>query len=293
MKRRYRDRRRRSERAFAIGSHTRPRPLDVLGLVRRYLPSALLALCGLVVVTLVWQLTAWASDPSQVPAPVDVLHAIASSWDRIPALFYLDFQSGGIGDALVYSTLNVLAGVATGAAIGVPLGITMARTRSVRSLLEPPLSLLGSLPLLALLPFLTLWFGTARFAQSGLVVLFSFLTATFAARSAAAAVGDQYANYASSLGASRERILWTVVLPAAGPTIIGAVRLAVAAGWGWEAVAELLGAHAGVGRVIDVTARLGAVSDLAATVLCLAAVAVVCDTIVAGIGGVLVRWKPS
>jgi ABC-type nitrate/sulfonate/bicarbonate transport system permease component len=253
----------------------------------------MLALCGLGMVTLAWELTALASDPSQVPAPADVLHSVTSSWDRIPALFYLEFQSGGIGAALAYSTVNVLVGVAVGTAIGLPLGITMARVRLVRSLLEPPLSLLGSLPLLALLPFITLWFGTARFAQSGLVILFSFLTVTVTARSAAVAVSDQYANYASSLGASRQRILWTVVLPATGPTMIGAVRLALAAGWGWQAVAELLGAHAGVGRAIDVTARLGAVSDLVATVLCLAAVAVACDTIVAGVGGVLVRWKPS
>ena len=269
------------------------RSLGHVRLARRYWPDAMLALCGLGMVTLAWELTALASDPSQVPAPADVLHSVTSSWDRIPALFYLEFQSGGIGAALAYSTVNVLVGVAVGTAIGLPLGITMARVRLVRSLLEPPLSLLGSLPLLALLPFITLWFGTARFAQSGLVILFSFLTVTVTARSAAVAVSDQYANYASSLGASRQRILWTVVLPATGPTMIGAVRLALAAGWGWQAVAELLGAHAGVGRAIDVTARLGAVSDLVATVLCLAAVAVACDTIVAGVGGVLVRWKPS
>jgi ABC-type nitrate/sulfonate/bicarbonate transport system permease component len=137
-----------------------------------------------------------------------------------------------------------------------------------------------------------LWFGTAGFAQSGLVMLFAFLTVTVAAESAAVTVSDQYSDYASTLGASRQRILWTVVLPASGPTVIGAIRVALAAGWGWQAVAELLGAHAGVGRVIDVTARLGAVSDLAATVLCLAVVAVICDAVLAGAAGVVLRWKP-
>jgi ABC-type nitrate/sulfonate/bicarbonate transport system permease component len=126
-----------------------------------------------------------------------------------------------------------------------------------------------------------------------LVILFAFLTVAFAAESAAATVSDTYSNYASSLGASHRRVLWTVVLPAAAPTIIGAVRVALAAGWGWEAIAELLGGHAGVGRVIDVTARLGAVSDLAATVLCLAVVALLCDAVIAAVGRVLFRWSPS
>lgn len=261
--------------------------------VRRYAPTGLLALCGLTVVGLIWQLTALASNPSQVPAPSDVWRSLIEDWHRIPALSYLEFQSGGIGAAVAFSTAHVVAAVAVGTALGVPVGVTIARVRMARLLLVPPLSLLGSSPLLVLLPFMTLWFGTAALAQSGLVMLFAFLTVAFAAESAALTVSDTYANYASSLGASHRRILWTVVLPAATPTIVGAVRVALAAGWGWEAIAELLGGHAGVGRVIDVTARLGAVSDLAATVLCLAVIAVLCDSAVAGAGRVLCHWRPS
>jgi ABC-type nitrate/sulfonate/bicarbonate transport system permease component len=264
-----------------------------LQLVHRYAPTGLLALCGLTVVGVVWQLTALASNPSLVPAPNDVWRSLVEDWHRIPALSYLEFQSGGIGAAVAFSTGHVATAVAVGTAVGMPVGVIIARVRVARLLLVPPLSLLGTMPLLVLLPFITLWFGTAAFAQSGLVMLFALLTVTFAAESAALTVSDTYANYASSLGASQRRILWTVVLPAAAPTIIGAVRVALAAGWGWEAIAELLGGHAGVGRVIDVAARLGAVSDLTATVLCLAAIALLCDAAVACAGHVLCRWRPS
>jgi ABC-type nitrate/sulfonate/bicarbonate transport system permease component len=273
-------------------SHTSPRSVKGRRLGLR-LRSALFAVCGLVVVVVLWQLAAWSSDPSQVPAPLAVLHSLEAGWKQIPVVFYLDFQSGGISSAVLYTSVNVLVGVTVGATLGLPLGIAMARSQLVRSLLEVPLSLLGTLPLLALLPFITLWFGTARFSQSGLVILFSFLIMAFAAQNAAVTVSDQYSNYASSLGASRQRILWTVVLPASGPTMVGAARVALAAGWGWQVVAELLGAHAGVGRVIEVTARVGAISDLAATVLFLATVALVCDAVVAAVGGALVRWRPS
>lgn len=268
-------------------------PRQRLHSVRRYAHTGLLALCGLAVIGLIWQLTALASNPSQVPAPSDVWRSLIEDWHQIPALAYLEFQSGGIGAALTFSTAHVVTGVAVGTAVGLPVGITVARVRLARLLLAPPLSLLGTSPLLVLLPFITLWFGTAALAQSGLVMLFAFLTVAFAAESAAVTVTDTYANYAASLGASHRRILWTVVLPAAAPTIIGAVRIALAAGWSWEAVAELLGAHAGVGRIIDVTARLGAVSDLTATVLCLAAIALLCDAAVAGAGRALFRWRPS
>lgn len=261
--------------------------------VRRWLRTALLGVAGLVVVVVLWQVVASASNPSRVPPPADVWRSVEADWHQIPALSYLEFQSGGIGAAVAYSTVHVLLGVAVGTAIGVPLGIALARIRVMRLVLAPPLTVLGSLPLLALLPFITLWFGTAGLAQSGLVIAFAVLVVTFAAESAAITVGDRYANYASSLGATRGRILWTVVLPASAPTLVGAIRVALAAGWSWEAVAELLGAQHGVGRVIDVTARLGAVSDLAATVLCLAGVAVICDVLVAGLAGIVMRWRPS
>lgn len=268
-------------------------PRHRLHLFRRYAPTGLLALTGLTVVGAIWQLTALASNPSQVPAPGDVWRSLIADWHQIPALSYLEFQPGGIGGAVAFSTAHVVTAVAVGTALGVPVGITIARVRLARQLLVPALSLLGTSPLLVLLPFITLWFGTAAVAQSGLVMLFAFLTVTFAAESAALTVSDAYTNYASSLGASHRRILWTVVLPAAAPTITGAVRVALAAGWGWEAIAELLGGHAGVGRVIDVTARLGAVSDLTATVLCLAVIALLCDGAVAGAGRVLFHWRPS
>ena len=261
--------------------------------LRLRVPDALLALCGLTIVGLVWQLTAATTGPSRVPSPAEVWESLRAHWRQIPALSYLEFQSGGIRAAVAYSTAHVLIGVAVGTAIGLPVGIALARIRTIRSLVFPSLNLLRTLPLVVLLPFITLWFGTAGLAQSGLVMLFSFLTVAFAAESAAVTVSDRYADYASSLGASRQRILWTVVLPAAGPTVIGSVRVALAAGWSWQAVAELLGPHHGVGRVIDDSARIGAVSDIAATVLCLAVVAVICDALVVRAGGTAMRWMPS
>jgi ABC-type nitrate/sulfonate/bicarbonate transport system permease component len=261
--------------------------------MRRRIPAAILALCGLAVVGLVWQLTASASNPSRVPAPADVWQSLRADWDQIPALSYLEFQSGGIRSAVAYSTVHVLVGVTVGTLLGLPLGLVIARVRLARLLLLPSLNLLRTLPLLILLPFITLWFGTAALAQSGLGMLFAFLTVAFATESAAVTVSDHYANYAMSLGASQHQILWTVVLPAAGPTVLAAIRVALSAAWSWQAVAELLGAHHGVGRVIDVTARIGAVSDLAATVLCLAVVAVICDAVVARAGGTAMRWRSS
>jgi len=142
-----------------------------------------------------------------------------------------------------------------------------------------------------LLPFITFWFGTARLAQSGLVVLFALLTVTIATQSAAMVVSDRYAHFAACLGASPARVLRTIVLPAAMPDAVGAIRVALAAGWGWEVVVENLGAHQGLGLVISVTSQLDDTPSLLAGVLALTLAAVIADGIVAAVGAVLIRWK--
>jgi ABC-type nitrate/sulfonate/bicarbonate transport system permease component len=257
----------------------------------RLLSRVGLGVAGIALVVGLWALVAAVSSDLKVPAPAGVLQAVIDDWNEIPAVVYIAFQSGGISEALSYTTVSVLVAVSVGTVIGVPLGVALARYRTFEKVMEPPLMVLGTMPLLIILPFITLWFGTARFAQSGLVLIFTILTVTFAAQAAAQTVSGHYANFSACLGASPSRTLWTVVLPAAMPDVIGAVRVALAAGWGWQCVAELLGANDGVGRIIQVTAQIQATTDLFATLLCIAIVAVVFDGLVAAAGGFLVRWK--
>jgi ABC-type nitrate/sulfonate/bicarbonate transport system permease component len=257
----------------------------------RLLSRVGLGVAGIALVVGLWALVAAISSDLKVPAPTGVFQAVIDDWNEIPAVVYIAFQSGGISEALSYTTVSVLVAVTVGTVIGVPLGVALARYRTFEKVMEPPLMVLGTMPLLIILPFITLWFGTARFAQSGLVLIFTILTVTFAAQAAAQTVSGHYANFSACLGASPSRTLWTVVLPAAMPDVIGAVRVALAAGWGWQCVAELLGANDGVGRIIQVTAQIQATTDLFATLLCIAVVAVVLDGLVAAAGGFLVRWK--
>lgn len=269
------------------GSVVRPR----LMAVGRLLVAGGLGVLGIAMVFGFWALVAAVTGSGKFPAPLEVIRAIPDDLENIPAVTYVMFEQVGVAEALQYTTVNVLVTVAIGTLIGLPLGIFMARIRTGRLLLEPPLLVLGTVPLLIILPFITLWFGTARFAQSGLVLIFTILTVTMAAQSAAETVSGHYANFAACLGASTSRELRTVVLPASIPNVLGAIRVALAAAWGWQCIAELLGAKTGVGRILGVTAQILATTDLFATLLCLVVVAVICDAAVALVGGYITRWK--
>lgn len=269
------------------GSAVRPR----LRAAGRHLAAGGLGVLGIAMVFGFWWLVASLTSSGKFPGPAAVFEVIPDNMENIPAVTYVTFQPVGVADALQYTTVNVLVTVAIGTLVGLPLGILMARIRTARQLLEPPLLVLGTVPLLIILPFITLWFGTARFAQSGLVLIFTILTVSMAAQSAAETVSGHYANFAACLGASKSRELRTVVLPASIPNVLGAIRVALAAAWGWQCVAELLGAETGIGRIVGITSTILATTDLFATLLCLIVVAVICDAVVALVGGYITRWK--
>lgn len=257
---------------------------------RAQLQSTFLGILGLAGILVCWVGLSAILPPSRLPSPSTVLAAVRQNWFEMPVLSHFTFAEGGFANALEYTTINVLVAIAVGTVIGVAWGVLIGYLR-IPALLSQPLLRIGvTVPLLIALPFITLWFGTARFAQSGLVLFFAILTVTLTEQSAARVVGDEHANFAASLGASSSQILRSVILPATLPELIGAVRIALAAGWGWQCVAELLGARAGVGRIIQVTGKTQALDALLGIMLCVAAVAVVIDLIVAGLGRYMTRW---
>jgi len=82
-----------------------------------------------------------------------------------------------------------------------------------------------------------------------------------------------------------------VVMPAAVPEIVAVTRVCFAAAWGFEAIAEILGAQRGVGRIIQTMGTQSATPELMATVLWLAIVAVVVDALILVLSKSLIRWS--
>lgn len=257
----------------------------------RRLGDLLLGVVGLGAVVAGWWFLSTQMQAVQLPAPDVVWRAMWANLWEMPALSYATFQSGGIADGLVYTTQNVFIGVGLGLAVGLTIGLVMGRVRIADALLEPVLVVLGTVPVLILLPFIVTWFGTARLAQTGLVIFFTFVMTAAVVRNSVGNVAGSYEQSATALGASRSTVLREVVLPAIVPEVLGAVRVCFAAGWGFEAIAEILGAQHGIGRIIQAMATQSATPELMASVLWLAVVAVLVDGALVLVGRWTVRWN--
>jgi sulfonate transport system permease protein len=266
----------------------RAAPLPMLRAAGR---RVVLAVLGVALIIFIWWLISLGSASVRVPSPIDVGSTLWQDWGSIPALTFIAFQAGGIGEAVRFTTINVILGVLFGSLAGFVLGAVLGRVRLARELLEAPLLVLGTIPILTLLPFLVIWFGTARLVQSALVIIFALITVAAVVQQATLDVGQRYTQYAASLGAGGARILWEVVLPAVVPPTVGAVRVAAAAGWSFETVAELLGGQHGAGKLITAMQSLAATDVIIAVVLALGCSAVLLDALIAALGGLVVRWQ--
>ena len=250
-----------------------------------------LAALGIAGVVGVWWLIALRTISARVPSPAEAIQAIGRDLTSVRALEYTLFTTGGIYQNLLYTFENVIIGVSVGTLFGLVVGVLIGRIRIVSELLEPPLLILGTVPIVMLLPFLTMWFGTARIAQNGLVIFYAALTVTVVAQQATLNVSGHFEQYATSLGAGPVRLLVRVILPAIVPEVLGAVRVSLAAGWGFETVAEILGAPNGAGRLIMVFSWAVMTPNLIGVLICIGALAVVVDAIVAAAGRWAVRWQ--
>ncbi|MGE2836105.1 ABC transporter permease [Mycobacterium sp. SMC-4] len=259
--------------------------------VRTAGPAVAGGIAGIGAVALIWTVLSATSTAARFPSIPSIFDAIVENFDAAPILAYTTFGVGGVWSNVLWTAQNVLLGVAMGLIIGFGTGLALARIEWFNRLGRLPVAILGTVPVLAVLPFLTLWFGNSALATSGLVIFFTALTVASTVQSAAVSAEVRYADYAATLGVSPRRTTMSVILPALAPSTIGVVRAATAFGWGFQCIAEVLGGSQGAGRLIrsfsDATQTAGAIGVL----IVVGCVAVLVDALIGIAGRWIVRWN--
>src|SRR5690606_2410808 len=106
-------------------------------------------------------------------------------------------------------------------------------------------------------------------------------------------VSPVYIQAAESLGASRNQVYRTVVLPAIVPEILSGVRIGSALAFAVVVAAEFLGADVGIGRLIMQASRtLNTPVVLLGTVV-IAILAVLLDLSISKLSAYITRWSAS
>jgi NitT/TauT family transport system permease protein len=175
-----------------------------------------------------------------LPGPLEVAKRFVSAW--------LD---GTMWPHAWTTAREVALGFAAGSIAGLVAGYGLARSRWLARLASPYLVAAQAVPILAIAPLLSLWFGTGLLAKvlvCGLIVFFPVAVATMVG---IRGVDPGLLELARSLRASRARALVDVELPAALPVIFGGLRVGVTLAVVGAIVAEWAGPDQGLGVLIN------------------------------------------
>jgi ABC-type nitrate/sulfonate/bicarbonate transport system permease component len=244
----------------------------------------MLALSSLVVVLVAWQAAASSGlvTPFMLPAP-----------GAVAARMWADLASGDLVHNLALTLYRSLAGFAIAALLGIALGVGMARSRILRWLFDPIISVGFPMPKIAFLPVITLWLGFYDVSKISMVVfdaIFPVITATIAGT---LAVERELLWSARNLGASEGELLREVVLPAAAPEVLTGLQVALPIALIVCIVAEMKMGGIGLGGAMITASRFADSPGVFAGIVEIALAGYVLVKLMALLRRRLLAWHPE
>ena len=159
--------------------------------------------------------------------------------------------SGELWKYLSQSLIVLFAGLWLATVFGIALGLIMARFWVIDVALDTYITALYSIPSVALVPVLVLWFGFEITAKIAVVFLFTFFPIVINTHQGVKNVDAHLTEVGRAFRCS-ERQLWIhIVLPAAVPFIVTGLRLGIGRGLIGMVLADLYTAITGIGYLIS------------------------------------------
>jgi ABC-type nitrate/sulfonate/bicarbonate transport system permease component len=196
-------------------------------------------MAGFIGALVIWEVFARHAGSFLVPTASEVL---ASAWHVWPTTEFL---------ADVAASLQRLAiGFSIGAGVGIAIGLLMGASLATRRALDPLVELARATPPIAIVPALIVVLGVGQGMQIAVIafgVCFPVLVNTV---EGVRAVSPEARDTASMLHVGRAERVYRIYFPAALPSIVAGLRIAVSIGLVLVVISEFVGTGDGLGSYI-------------------------------------------
>jgi ABC-type nitrate/sulfonate/bicarbonate transport system permease component len=190
-----------------------------------------------------------------------------------------------------YSAARGLGGFALAAVVGVALGVLMGRSATAAACFGPILSGSYPIPKIALFPIFIYLFGIGSLSKVLLVFLECLYPIVITTQAGGRAVSRALVWSAANMGASRARILWSVVVPATAPFIFAGFRIAMPIALVVVIITEMISSADGLGYLVMYSLASFKTDRVLAIVIVIALVGVALDRLVIRLRDRLVFWE--
>jgi sulfonate transport system permease protein len=200
-------------------------------------------------------------------------------------------ESGRLQESLVTSAVTAGLGLLIGVVAGASLAVVGGLSRLGESLVDGPVQVKRSIPSLALIPLLILWFGIGDEMKVITIALGVAVPIYIHTHNGLRSIDSRYAELAETVDVGRTEFVRKVVLPGAMPGFLLGLRFAVTAALLGLVVVEQINSTAGIGHLITLASNYGQTEVIVVGLVVYAALGLVADTTVRIIERKALTWR--
>ena len=207
---------------------------------------------------------------------------------------FIDLTSdGSLQHHLLVSLGRVAKGMAVALVVGGSLALLAGLSRTGEYVIDAPMQMLRTLPVLALIPFFIIWFGIGEVPKVALVAVAAVFPIYLTLYSGIRGVDPKLIELARIIGLSRASLIRHVILPGALPTALVGVRYSLGISWLILVAAEQVNASSGIGYLMNDARDFMRIDILVVGLLIYAFLGLIVDILVRWLERRLLGWRPS
>jgi NitT/TauT family transport system permease protein len=209
--------------------------------MRIRLTAIALALSPLVMACCLWELSVFQNPTRQF---------LFGSPSAVMRVAVTDLSSAPLWNDVLITSLEASLGLATGTMLGTLSGLLLWSIPPLSRILRPYLVLISTIPIFAIAPMLTIWFGTGLTAKVAMAAFATFFVSLAHALDGASQASRMYSSYARSLGSKRSVLIKKIVLPGASHWVLAGIKINIGLALVGAFIGEFVSSEAGLGHYI-------------------------------------------
>lgn len=231
---------------------------------------------------LFWTAVAWWTDnPILLPSPWNVLLATIALVRDLEI-----FEHAGISLGRMVISLGIASGLA------IPLGLAMGLDRRLERFVDPTVELLRPISGIAWIPLALFIFGIGDALPIFIMTYAAFFPILLGTVAGVRTVDQRLIDAARTMGIAQRTIVLRVVIPAALPSLLVALRLGLAVSWTAVVAAELIGAPSGLGYAVEWYRELLMTPQVMSFIATIGVIGYLSDAALRWLNRRLTPWEP-
>src|SRR5260370_1037988 len=185
---------------------------------------------------------------SAMPGPAEV---VAKIWEHLKDPFYdRGSNDKGVGIQLAFSVARVMVGYLIAVAVEIPIGFLIGMSPLMSRALDPFIQVMKPISPLDWMPLALYTIKDSGLSSIFVIFICSLWPMLINTAFGVAAVRKEWLNVARTLEVGTLRRAFTIILPAAAPTILTGMRISIGIAWLVIVAAEMLVGGTGIGYFV-------------------------------------------